>query len=156
MPELPTPRKNKTALTGTGFRYAVCSLREKRAELAADIADLTLQLRDRRRDLGKVDDILRILDPGNDPAAIPAKRAVRYLNVFRQGELGRLIMGILRFQNRPMTNLEIAGIIMRQGGYRSHLWTAIRRRTRANLAYLEAQGRVEKVDTGINALWKMP
>ncbi|HET7084420.1 MAG TPA: hypothetical protein VFI23_06595 [Rhizomicrobium sp.] len=142
-------------LTPVGFQYAVAALQKKRAELDGDIAQLKLQLRDRRRDLGKVDDILRILAPGKDPTAIPPKKPARYLNVFRQGELGRLIIGLLRVSTEPMTNLEIAKAIMQRGGYRSHLWTAIRRRTRANLAYLEAQGRVTRTGTGIGALWKI-
>jgi hypothetical protein len=140
-------------VTAVGFQYGVAALRMKRAELAGDIAQLQLQLRDRRSDLGKVDDMLRILAPGTDPADIPPKKAMHYLNVFRHGELGRLILGLLRASARPLTNLEIARTVMQRGGYRSHLWTAIRRRTRANLAYLEAQDRVTKVGHGVGAAW---
>jgi hypothetical protein len=58
--------------------------------------------------------------------------------------LGQLIIGLLRAANSPMTNLEIARTIMERGGLSQDLWVAIHRRTRANLAYLEAQGRVAK------------
>jgi hypothetical protein len=73
-------------MTAVGFQYGVAALRMKRAELAGDINSLQLQLRDRRRDLGKVDDMLRILSPGTDPADIPPKKSMRYLNVFRHGD----------------------------------------------------------------------
>src|SRR5882762_11738368 len=99
-------------MTAVGFRYAVCSLRAKRAELAGETQQLELQLRRQRRELAKVDDILRILSPSSDPAQIPPKRAIRYLNIFRPGELGRLIIGLLRTAGGPMTNLEIARTVM--------------------------------------------
>lgn len=142
-------------MTETGFRYAVCSLRAKRAELDGEIAQLRLQLAHSRRDLAKVDDILRILAPASDPAQIPPRKAIKYLNVFRQGELGRIIIAVLRAQGAPMTNLEIADTILQRGGFDRHLWIAIRRRTRANLAYLESQGRVSKVGRGLSATWAL-
>ncbi|MEO8131126.1 MAG: hypothetical protein ABI822_28765, partial [Bryobacteraceae bacterium] len=114
-----------------------------------------LLLRDRRRELGKLDDVLRILAPDADPCAIPPKKAMKYLNVFRQGELGRLIIGLLRASSVPMTNLELTKAIMQRGGYRDHLWTAIRRRARANLAYLETQERVARSGKGAAVLWRI-
>ena len=140
-------------MTEVGFRYAVCSLRAKRAEIAGEIDTLKLQLAHRRRELAKVDDILRILAPASDPTQIPPKKAIRYLNVFRQGELGRLIIGLLRTANGPMTNLEIARTVIERGGLSQDLWVAIHRRTRANLAYLEAQSRVIKTGQGRRATW---
>jgi len=142
-------------MTEIGFQYAVGALTKKRAELAGDVAQIKLQLRDRRRDLAKVDDILRILAPGIDPSCIPSKRPVRYMNVFRQGELGRLIIAVLRAEQRAMTNLELADIILCRGSFDRSLWTAIRRRTRANLDYLQHQGRVAKVGRGRDALWAL-
>src|SRR5258706_16096589 len=132
-------------MTEVGFRYAVCSLRAKRAEMAGDIQQLELQLRRQRRELAKVDDILRILSPSLDPTKIPPKRAIRYLNIFRPGELGRLIIGMLRASGCPMTNIELADLIMTRSVISHDLWTAILRRTRANLPYLEGQGRVMRL-----------
>jgi hypothetical protein len=60
-------------VTEVGFGYGVAVLRKKRAELDGEIVQLALQLRDRRRDLAKVNDILRILAPASDPTAIPPK-----------------------------------------------------------------------------------
>jgi len=99
-------------MTEKGFQWGVKALQKKRAELAGEIGQLKLQLRDRRRDLGKVDDILRILAPGSDPTKIAPKKAIKHLNIFRQGELGMIIGGVLRAEKRPMTNLEIARVVM--------------------------------------------
>lgn len=142
-------------MTEVGFQYAIGALEKKRAQLAGDINTLSIQLRDRRRDMAKVDDILRILAPGKDPATIRPKKPIRYLNIFRHGELGRLIIGLLRAGKGPMTNLEIAKAVIERGGYRNHLWTPIRRRTRANLAYLQDQRRVEKIGVGQAARWQL-
>jgi hypothetical protein len=138
-----------------GFQYAVGALTKKRAELDGEIAQLELQIRDRRSDLVKVDDVLRMLAPAKDPTQIPPRKAIKYLNVFRQGELGRLIIAVLRSHGGPMTNLEIANLILDRGGFAQELWTAIRRRCRANLEYLGAQGRVVKIGSNRTARWAL-
>ena len=142
-------------MTETGYRYGVCALRAKRAEIAGDIAQLKLQVRHRQRDLAGIDAVLRVLAPDSDPATIPTKRPVKYLNLFRQGELGRLVLGVLRASGQPMTNLEITQAVMDRDGYDKSAWTPLRRRIRANLAYLEAQGRIAKVGIGKDARWRM-
>jgi len=140
-------------MTEIGFQYAVGALRKKRAELAGEIGQLKLQLRDRRRDLRKVDDMIRLLAPGSDPTQIAPKKAIRYANLFRQGELGMLIGGILRAEGRPMGVAEITKAIMDRGGFALGLWTPVRRRVRGNLAYMEADGRVAKRGYGATATW---
>jgi hypothetical protein len=141
-------------MTEVGFRYAVCNLRAKRSEIAGEITQLELQVAYRRRDLAKVDDILRVLAPASDPAQIAPKKAIKYLNIFRQG-VGRLIVGVLRAENRPMGNLEITRIIFERGGFGPELWTPIRRRTQTNLFYLEKMGRVAKDGRGTAAQWAL-
>jgi hypothetical protein len=138
-----------------GFQYAVAALVKKRSELAGEIGQLELTLRDRLADLARVDDVLRMLAPAKDPSQIPPKRPIRYLNIFKQGELGRIIVGLLRASDGPMTNLELANLIIERGGIDASLWTAIRRRCRANLAYLENNGRVVKIGNGANARWAL-
>ena len=46
--------------------------------------------------MGHVDATLRLLDPSIDIDQIPNKRLTRRIKLFRQGELGRLIVGVLR------------------------------------------------------------
>lgn len=142
-------------MTEIGFQYAVGALTKKRAELAGEIFQLELTLRARRADLAKVDDVLRLLAPASDPAQIPPKRPIRYLNIFRQGELGQILIGLLRASGRPMSNIELATLVIQRGGYDQSLWTAIRRRCRANLEYLKGQGRVSKSGRGNAVVWSL-
>ena len=46
--------------------------------------------------MGHVDATLRLLDPSIDIDQIPNKRLTRRIKLFRQGELGGLIVGVLR------------------------------------------------------------
>ncbi len=140
-------------ITPKGFRYAVCSLKAKRAEIDGAIAELELQLKHLRNDMAKVDDILRILSPTFDPTQIAPRKALKHLNLFKQGELGALIVGVLRADNRPLTNLEISQVIIERSGYAKELWVPVRRRCCANLHYLENQGRVTKVSSHRTAKW---
>ena len=81
-------------MTEKGFQWGVKALQKKRAELAGQIGQLKLQLRDRRRDLRKVDDMIRLLAPGSDPTKIAPKKAIRYRNLFRQGERKRASLAL--------------------------------------------------------------
>lgn len=145
----------QSRITDKGQRYGVCVLRKRRADLAGEIGALVLQLRHRRADMAKVDDLLRLLAPTSDPTKIIPTKQIRYLNIFKQGELGRLLIALLRTEGRPMTNIEMSNIILSRGGYAAELWTPIRRRTRGNLAYLENLGRVERIGFGRSAKWRI-
>jgi hypothetical protein len=79
-----------------GSRYAISALKNKRAVLAAEIVQLERQLRHRRESMQHVDACLRMLDPTLAVESIPNKRLPKHINLFRQGELGRLILGPLR------------------------------------------------------------
>jgi hypothetical protein len=71
------------------------------------IVHLERQLRHRKDTLGHVDATLRLLDPSIDAKAIPNKRYPKRVKLFRQGELGRLILGALRDGNcQPVTPCE--------------------------------------------------
>jgi ABC-type antimicrobial peptide transport system permease subunit len=85
-----------------GGRYALAALKKKRAELAAEIVGIERQLRYRKEALGHVDATLRLLDPSVDIDAIPNKRIVRRIKLFRQGELGRLIVGAILRRDYPV------------------------------------------------------
>ena len=136
-------------MTEKGYQWGVKALRKKRAEIAGDIAQLQVQVRHRRRDLKRVDDILRILAPGSDPTTIPAKKPVKHLNVFRHGQLNALILGILGASKTPMTNIAVLEALMAKIGSPPAAREALRRRVNGNLAYLEKGGRVARLATGL-------
>jgi hypothetical protein len=139
-------------VTEKGYQFGVAALRKRRAEIAGDIGQLQVQVRHRRRDLKRVDDILRILAPSSDPTAIPAKKPLKHLNVFRQGQLNALILGILAASKTPMTNIEVLEALMAKIGSPPASRQALRRRVNGNLAYLGKAGRVAKAATGLWAL----
>lgn len=143
-------------MTEVGHRYAVCSLKAKRAEIAGQIERLRLDMADRRQDLAKVDEILAMLAPDLNPASIPPNKHRRYVNLFKQGELSCLVLGVLRHHKRPMGNMEVVVAIMGNGGFGPETRTMFRRRVRANLAYLSELGRVVKTGRDRTAQWALP
>lgn len=57
-----------------GDRYALAALRDKRATLAGEIADMKKRLKWAEDALGHVDACLRLMDPEADPTSLPTKR----------------------------------------------------------------------------------
>ena len=108
-----------------GDRYALSALRNRRALLAAGIVQLERQLRARKESLGHVDATLRLLSPEIDIDAIPNKRTVKRIRLFRQGELGRLILGVLRDANVPVSTAQIVKAILAAGGHGQSARSAI-------------------------------
>ena len=94
--------------------------------------------------MGHVDATLRLLDPSIAIDAIPNKRTVKRIRLFRQGELGRLILGVLRDANGPVSTPEIVTAIIAKGGHSESARRALGGRVRGNLAYLAKNGKVTK------------
>ena len=69
--------------------------------------------------MGHVDATLRLLDPSIDIDQIPNKRLTRRIKLFRQGELGRLIVGVLREADTPISTQDITSAIPAAGGHGS-------------------------------------
>jgi hypothetical protein len=65
--------------------------------------------------LGHVDATLRLLNSSVDIEAIPNKRIIRRIKLFRQGELGRLILGALRDAEAPLSTQAITTHILAAG-----------------------------------------
>ncbi len=136
-----------------GSRYALSALKKKRAALAGEIAQLERQVRARKESLGHVDACLRLLDPSCAVEDIPNARVVKHVNLFRQGELGRLILDALRKAGKPMSTAEIVTAVMAAGGHGEDARPALRARVRGNLAYLERRKKVQKVGERNTARW---
>jgi hypothetical protein len=139
-----------------GNRYAISALREKRATIASEIVQLERQVRHKREQLVHVDATLAILDPDADPSEIKPKRIVKHVNLFRSGELSRLIMTAFRESDgQPMSNREITEAVMRLHGIGPEARRAIQTRVRTSLAYQEKRGKVVKVGEGTGARWRL-
>jgi hypothetical protein len=99
-----------------GDRYALSALRNKRASIASEIVQLERQLRHLKESLVHVDATLLLLDPEANPEAIPNKRHVKRIKLFRQGELGRMILDVLRDAPGELATAEIVTAILVAGG----------------------------------------
>lgn len=137
-----------------GNRYALSALRNKRATIASEIVQLERQLRHRRESLGHVDATLRLLDPSIEPGAIPNKRPVKNITLFRQGELGRLILDALRTaEGKPLSTAAIVTAVLAAGGHGESARPSVAPRVRGNLAYLERRKKVRKTGSADGAKW---
>jgi hypothetical protein len=140
-----------------GDRYALSALRNKRATIAAEIAQLERQLRHRKKSLVHVDATLRLLDPSIELDSIPNKRLLpKRVKLFRQGELGRLILGALRqAEGEPLSTREIASAVLAAGGHGEAARPTVAPRVRGNLCYLERRGKVTKTGNGKGVRWQL-
>ena len=139
-----------------GDRYAIAALKNRRAEIASEIVQLQHQLRHRKDSLMYVDATLRILDPSIAVDRIPNKRLLpQRVRFFKQGELGRLIVGTIRKAEREMGIQEIATTIVGAKGYGKEAQKAMAQRVRSNLAYLVRRGLVVKSGNGNGARWRL-
>ncbi len=139
-----------------GDRYALSALRNKRASLAAEIVGLERQLRHCRESLVHVDATLRMLDPSAEPDSIPSKRLPKRIKLFRQGELGRLILDILRQASKPVSTVDVVTAMLRAGGHGEEARRTVASRVRGNLAYLHSRRKVIKSAAAGVVSWSLP
>ncbi|HEV2653247.1 MAG TPA: hypothetical protein VGU69_18430 [Rhizomicrobium sp.] len=138
-----------------GNKYALAALKDKRATLAGEIADLKKQVAWRIEALSHVDASLHLLDPQANPNGIPLKRPRRRVKLFRQGELGNLIRDALRRAGKPVGLKEIVTALLEAGGHGESARAALTPRVRGNLAYLEKAGTVSKTGQATTAKWHL-
>lgn len=139
-----------------GDLYALNALKHKRATLAAEILNLEAQLRHRRDMLVHVDATLRLLDPSIQIDAIPAKRLPKRIKLFRQGELGRMILDAIRQSpDSTASTADIVTFLLRAGGHGEEARSTVASRVRGNLSYLEKRGKVAKSKNETNVVWSV-
>jgi hypothetical protein len=138
-----------------GNKYAFAALKSKRAELAAQLKALGKQTKAVKAEMAHLDATLRLFDPSFDPRSIKPAKAAR-LHLFKQGELGRLILDALRRANgEPLPMPAIADSVADAIG-QPEARAIIARRVRANLAYLERRQRaVVKIGERSGATWRL-
>ena len=137
-----------------GNRYALAALKDKRATLATEVVQLERQLRHRRDMLVHVDATLRLLDPTVSIDAIPNKRPKKRIKLFRQGELGRMILDAIRkAPGGSVSTADIVTALLAAGGHGEDARSVVAGRVRGNLANLERRGKVRKSGSGANVRW---
>ncbi len=91
-----------------GNMYAEAALRHRRAKIAGEIHTLKTQIEYKRKQLAHLDATLQICDPHYKKGSIKARRYQR-APLFSHGELGRVILGVLRgAKGEPLAAHEIA------------------------------------------------
>jgi hypothetical protein len=80
-------------------------------------------------------DIVRIARP---------KRLPKHITLFRQGELGQLILGALREAEGELSKSQIVSAVLRAGGHGEGARKAMAQRVRGNLGYLQRREKVNK------------
>lgn len=138
-----------------GNRYALAALKDTRAKLAGEIAQAKASLKWKLEQLEHVDATLRILDPSLDPKGLPVSRPRKRIKLFRQGELGRLVVDALRRAGKPVGTHFIVTALLTEAGYDESVRPSLTPRVRGNLAYLEGAGKVSKSGTGREAIWAL-
>lgn len=138
-----------------GDRYAISALRNRRATLASEIIQLERQVRARKDALGHVDACLRLLDPSIEIDAIRPKRPPQRIKLFRQGELGRMILDALRQAGGEASVAEITSALLEAGGHGEAARRTVAGRVRGNLAYLERRGKVSKHVRAAGVRWAL-
>ena len=137
-------------------KYALAALKDKRATLAGEIAQLKNKLAWAESQLKHVDATIGLFEPSLDPDSIPNKRPAKRIKLFRQGELGRLILDALRTADGPLRTQDVVSAIMLAQGHDEAARTALAPRVRGNLQYLQTKaGTVAKIGGGTDARWTL-
>src|SRR4030088_636480 len=137
-----------------GNRYAIATLKDRRATMAGEIVQMKEGIRYREDQLTRVDATLRVLDPSYRADSIPPKR-LRRVKLFGSGELNRLIADALRRAEKPLASNDIAESIVETKGFGRPSIHALTRRVRANLSYLLRNKRVAKTGDRLTARWSL-
>ncbi|HKH80014.1 MAG TPA: hypothetical protein VKA03_00095 [Methylovirgula sp.] len=137
-------------------KYALAALKERRAAIAGEITSLESRLRYLRQMVEHVDGALRLFSPSLDPGAIPEKKPYRRVKLFASGELNRLILGVLRKAEKPLSSVQITDVVARELGHGPEAKRGMGNRIRANLCYLARErGLVVKEGDRASARWSL-
>lgn len=94
--------------------FVVSGLVKRRAELAGDIENTQEKLATLVHDLEALDAVILQFEPGYELATIKAKAFRPPADWSKRGEMGRIIMGILRLAAEPLSTRDIAVELFRQ------------------------------------------
>lgn len=130
-----------------GNRYALAALKDKRATLAGEIVKFKRQIRAREKALTHLDATLKLLFSNIEPENIKPKKAYARTQLFRHGELGRLILGALRkADGKPMISTDIVTAVLAAIEAPKSARPTISPRVKTNLNYQRQKGLVEPLE----------
>lgn len=136
-------------------KYALAALKDRRATLAGEIVALKRKIAWAEDQLAHLDHTIRLFDPAYQDGNVRPKKAYKRVKLFRQGELGRLILDALREAGSPLKTAEIVSAVMAAKGHGEEARTALGPRVRGNLAYLSRRAMVHKIGEGKAIQWDL-
>ena len=142
-------------MSETGNQYALAALKDKRATLAGEIVILKRKIAWATKQLEHVDACLTIFDPNCKPDSIGVKRPRVRVKLFKQGELGRLIVDALRRAGKPLGLRDITTALLTAGGHGESARPSLTPRVRGNLSYQVKRGTVIASGSGRQIVWTL-
>ncbi|TRD10935.1 hypothetical protein FGU71_03050 [Erythrobacter insulae] len=139
--------------------YMINGLVKRRAELAGQIAATHETLSQLVKDLGAIDDALRVVAPDMEVEAIRPKMFRPPEDWANRGQMSRLVLSILRQSREPLTTREIAAQMMLERALDAEdtkLLGLMTKRVGAALRVQRDKGRAEAMDgPGNYLLWRV-
>lgn len=141
--------------TPAGNKYAMKTLKDKRASLAGEIQSLKYKLAWAQSQLRHIDAALTIFQPGFDPKSAGIKRPRQRVKLYRQGELGRMVLDALRRAGAPTTAYDVTTALLAANGHPEEARPSLSRRVRGALAYQVRCGLVVCEGSGRAGTWAL-
>lgn len=107
----PVERRHTTTYAMTN-QFIISGLIAKRAKLSGEIGEAEKRVAQLRADLDSLDATIRLFDPSIKPKGIKprVKRSAKH-KVFRNGDLTRVTLSVLRKAEKPLTVRETADLV---------------------------------------------
>ena len=117
-------------------KYALAALKDKRATLSGEIIQLKKQMAWKQEALLHLDASIAIFEPGYDAKRVRPKRPKERVRLFNQGELGRIVLEVLRKADEPTITADVVTGVLAALGHGEAARPAMRARVRSCLQYL--------------------
>lgn len=123
----------------------ITGLVKRRAELAGEMQRTQEALAQMVRDMETLDNAIRLVAPELDIPAIAPRFVKPPADWSRRGEMSRMVLGILRLSQKPLTSREVAGRLIVERGLTAtpQLLNKMTRRVSGCLREQRDKGRVE-------------
>ncbi|MEP6827310.1 MAG: hypothetical protein ABJA10_04485 [Aestuariivirga sp.] len=137
--------------------YAIPALKEKRAQIAGRVISLKKQISRHHKELANLDATISLFEPSYKIGSIKPIRKQRRSKLFKLGELGRLIMDVMRpSEGQPMATRDIVAGVSLAIGQGKNSEAVLAATVRSNLAYMARRGKVVQVGNGVGCKWAFP
>ena len=135
--------------------YAIPALKEKRAAIAGRIISLKKQLARHKRELVSLDATIHLFDPSYKVGSVKPKRPKNQAQLFKMGQLGRIIIDTLRRADGPLSSNEVVIAVAEAAGADKAKEPLLRPTVSANLSYMARRGKLVKEGKREGSVWRL-